>query len=177
VLVASVSRLALPALRARAPSRRPLQAARLLRPLVWWTLPLLALAPLLLAWADSQLWQGRWADAQVLLPALVLRMALALPLAVLAPWLLLAGPAAAALRWHAAWTLVELLLAALLLAWLGPTGLAWAWALGGALGTALFAAALRGQGLRRFAAALLRRAPRHRHPQRGPAWQPKSMSC
>jgi len=58
---------------------------------------------------------------------------------------------------HARWTLAEVLLAAVALAWLGPAGLAWSWAAGGALGTGLFLWALRAHGAGPMLQALVRR--------------------
>lgn len=165
VVVATVSRVAVPALRTLAPRRRAWRAARSLRRLALLALPLLALVAPLLHWADAHWWQGQWSLALTLLPGLLVRMVAALPLAVLAPWLLLATTPRAAAEVHLRWTLLELLLAAAALAWLGPTGLAVAWAIGGMLGTGLFAWALRGHGLGLFLRALWRlpqRAPRAR---------------
>ncbi len=159
VLVGTMTRVAVPALRPLAPKRRALRAARALRRLALPTLPLLALTLPVLDWADAQLWDGRWQLALTVLPGLLLRMLLGLPLAVLAPWLAVALPPACAARLHGRWTLVEVLLACLALAVLGPTGLAVSWAVGGLLGTLMFAAALRTHGLPLFLRALVR-APR-----------------
>jgi O-antigen/teichoic acid export membrane protein len=162
VVVATVSRVAVPALRTLAPRRRAWRAARSLRRLALLTLPLLALVAPGLHLADAHWWQGQWSQALTLLPGLLVRMVAALPLAVLAPWLLLATTPRAAAAVHIRWTLLELLLAVAALAWLGPTGLAVAWAIGGVLGTGLFAWALRGHGLGLFLRAVWRL------PQRGP---------
>lgn len=156
VLVATVARVAMPALRPLSPRRRALRAARSLRRLALLSLPLLALTLPALHWADAQLWAGRWQLAVDLLPGLMLRMALGLPLAVLSPWLLVAVAPRAAARTHLHWTVAELALALLLLLLLGPGGLAVSWAVGGAIGTVLFARALRPHGLAWFWAALLR---------------------
>jgi hypothetical protein len=160
VVVATVSRVAVPALRTLGPRRRAVRAARSLRRMAFLTLPLLALVAPALHAADAHWWQGQWSHALLLLPGLLVRMVAALPLAVLAPWLLLATTPQAAAAVHARWTAAELLLVALALAWLGPVGLAVAWALGGVLGTVLFAWALRAQGLGLFVRAVLRWPPR-----------------
>ena len=156
VLVAAVARVAMPALRPLPPRRRAVRAAKSLRRLAMVTLPLLLLIVPALHLADALLWAHRWQLALELLPGLVLRTAAALPLAVLAPWLLVAVEPAAAARVHLRWTLAELLLAALALSLWGAAGLAVAWALGGLLGTWLFARALRLHGLGLFVQALLR---------------------
>lgn len=156
VAVATISRVAVPGLRPLSPLRRAVRAARSLRRLAFWTLPLLMLTWPLLQWADTAWWEGRWQLALALLPGLVLRMGLALPLAVLGPWLAVAVPPWVAARVHARWTAAELLLAGAGLAWLGAGGLAVSWALGGALGTLLFMNALRPYGLGWFLAALVR---------------------
>jgi hypothetical protein len=160
VVVATVSRVAVPALRTLGPRRRALRAARSLRRMALLTLPLLAIVAPALHSADVHWWQGQWSQTLVLLPGLLLRMVAALPLAVLAPWLLLATTPEAAAAVHARWTAAELLLVALALAWFGPVGLAVAWALGGVLGTVLFAWALRAHGLGLFVRAVLRWPPR-----------------
>lgn len=156
VLLATAARVAMPALRALPPRRRALRAARGLRRLAWVTVPLLALTWPLVHVADATWWNGQWSLAVALLPALLLRMLAALPLAVLAPWLAVALPPRDAAVVHARWTAIELLLVAAAVAWMGPAGLAVAWALGGALGTLVFARALRGQGLGLFVQALMR---------------------
>lgn len=155
VLVATVARVAVPALRPLGPRRRALRAARSLRRLSWLALPLLAATTPLLHAANQAWWQGQWDLALVVLPGLLLRMAAGLPLAVMAPWLLLAVPAPSAARVHARWTAVEALLAAVAVVWIGPVGLAVSWALGGFVGTLMFAWALRGQGLRWFLRSLV----------------------
>ena len=147
---------AVPALRPLSPRRRAVRAARSLRLLALWALPLLLLTWPLLQWADTAWWDGRWQLALALLPGLVVRMAAGLPLAVLGPWLAVALPPWAAARVHTRWTAAELLLAGAALAWLGPAGLAVSWALGGALGTLLFMNALRPHGLGWFLGALKR---------------------
>jgi O-antigen/teichoic acid export membrane protein len=180
VVVATVARVALPALRPLGPARRALRAARGLRRLLLLTLPLLAATVPLVVWANSGLWDERWSQALQVLPGLVLRMVLALPLAVMAPWLLVAAPTPVAFGVTLRWTGIELVLAVVALALLGPVGLAWSWALGGAIGTWLHARALRPHGLRYFMAALWRSRP-PRRPLPGPMarskWLPKSMSC
>lgn len=165
VLVATVARVAVPALRPLSPVRRALRAARGLRRLALVTLPLLILAVPVLQAADTWLWDGRWQLAMSLLPGLVLRMALGLPLAVLAPWLLVTVTPQAAARVHLQWTLAEVLLAIVALALLGPAGLAVAWAVGGALGTAWFALALRPHGLAWFLRALVRTSQARARPR------------
>lgn len=157
VAVATVSRVAVPALRPLSPRRRAVRSARSLRRLTLWTLPLLLLTWPLLQWADTAWWEGRWQLALTLLPGLVMRMALALPLAVLGPWLAVALPPWVTARLHARWTVAELLLAGAGLAWLGAAGLAVSWALGGALGTLLFMNALRPHGRGWFLGALMGR--------------------
>lgn len=156
VAVATVSRVAVPALRPLSPRRRAVRAARSLRLLALWALPLLLLTWPLLQWADTAWWDGRWQLALALLPGLLVRMAAGLPLAVLGPWLAVALPPWAAARVHTRWTAAELLLTGAALAWLGAGGLAVSWALGGALGTLLFMNALRPHGLGWFLGALVR---------------------
>jgi hypothetical protein len=156
VAVATVSRVAVPALRPLSPRRRAMRAARSLRRLALWTVPPLLLTWPLLQWADGVWWDGRWQLAMALLPGLVVRMAAGLPLAVLGPWLTVTLPTWAAARVHARWTAAELVLAGAALAWLGPSGLALSWALGGALGTLMFMNAMRPHGLGWFLGALVR---------------------
>lgn len=164
VLAATAARTAVPALRPLSPVRRAVYAAHSLRRLALWSLPMLALTLPLLHAADAWLWNGRWQLALSLLPGLLMRMVGGLPLAVLAPWLLVTVTPLAAARLHLQWTLADLLLALAALALLGPVGLAVSWALGGALGTLWFAHALRPHGLAFFLRALVRMP--------APGWRP-----
>ncbi len=157
VAVATVARVAVPALRPLGPRRRALRAARTLRRLSLVTLPILALTWPVLQWANTHGWQGQWTLALSLLPGLLLRMALALPLSVLGAWLTVAVAPREAAAVHARWTLLEVALAAGAIAAMGPSGLAWSWAVGGALGTGLFLWALRAHGVGMMLAALWRR--------------------
>jgi O-antigen/teichoic acid export membrane protein len=156
VLVATVARVAMPALRPLSPVRRAVRAAHALRRLALVTVPLLAATVPLMMAADTWLWDGRWQLALTLLPGLVLRMLAGLPLTVLAPWLLVAVTPRAAAKVHGQWTLAEVLLAVVALSLFGPVGLAVSWAAGGLLGTLWFAAALRPHGLAWFVRALVR---------------------
>lgn len=149
-LVALAARVALPALRPLTPQARletVVRALRLLALLVVPPLILLALLPTLQSTMGMS-WPGeQWHDALALLPALVLRVLLTLPLALFAPWLLVVAEPAQSLRVHGRWTLVEAGAAAAALAWIGPQGLAWVWPAGGALGLWLYVRALRHSGV------------------------------
>lgn len=155
-LAATVARVAVSALRPLSTVRRAVCAAKAVRRLSVLTLPLLALTLPVLHAADAWLWDGRWQLALSLLPGLLLRVAAALPLAALAPWLLVAVAPRDAAKVHLQWTVAELLLALLALMLFGPAGLAVAMAVGGALGTVWFARALRPHGVALFLRALVR---------------------
>jgi O-antigen/teichoic acid export membrane protein len=157
-LVSLAARVALPALRPLSPAARLDVAGRALRLLAMVVLPPLAVLALLPWWGAP--WLGeRWDTALALLPALVLRVVITAPLAVLSPWLLVQAKPAVSLRVHAIWTAAETLATVAALAALGPTGLAWVWPLGGVLGLVLCVRALRAHGvsLAPLPAMLLRR--------------------
>jgi O-antigen/teichoic acid export membrane protein len=145
-LVGLVARVALPALRALPPEARHAHVGRALRLLGLLVLPPLLLLALLPAWGAPGL-EARWPGAMGVLPALVLRVLLTLPLALLGPWLLVAAPPRVTLQVHARWTLAETAAATLALATLGAAGLAWVWPLGGVLGLCLYARALHTSGV------------------------------
>lgn len=138
VAVATAARVALPRLRACTPAQRWPLLLRQTRLLAMAGLPPLALLPAWLAWADARLWSGSWAAALPLLPWLLLRMVAGVGLTTLGAGLLLAPGAWTAARCHARWTALELALAAVALATLGPTGLAMAGVPGAWLGLLLF---------------------------------------
>ncbi len=140
VFVQTAARVGLPLLRAADPAARWALMLSQVRQLAIVTLPPLALLPALLAAADGPLWDGRWAEAIALLPWLVWRMWPSVATTPLGALMLVAGSPWAAARTHAVWTLVELGVALLMLAWLGPVGLAVAAALTAWVGVALFAA-------------------------------------
>jgi Polysaccharide biosynthesis protein len=164
IVVGALARVALPALRPLSPRQRLRWAVRSLRRLGWIVLPPLALLAPAVAAVDGLWLQGRWHDATTVLPWLVVRMVVALPLAVFGPWLLVAAAPAASLRVHARWTLGETAAAVAALALAGPIGLAWVWAGGALLGLGLYAQALRAAGvdLSLWAGLLLRRRGRRR---------------
>jgi hypothetical protein len=138
VAVTTAARVALPGLRACPPAQRWPLLLRQTRLLAMACLPPLALLPAWLAWADARLWSGAWAAALPLLPWLLLRMAAGVGLTTLGAGLLLAPGAWAAARCHALWTALDLALAVLALATLGPVGLAMAGVPGAWLGLLLF---------------------------------------
>ena len=145
-LVSLAARVALPALRPLTAAARLEVAGRALRLLALAVLPPLAVLALMPWWGAA--WLGaEWHTALALLPALVLRVVVASPLALLGPWLLVVASPAASLRVHAIWTAAETAATVAALAALGPSGLAWIWPLGGVLGLALYLRALRAHGV------------------------------
>lgn len=145
-LVSLAARVALPALRPLAPAARVEAVGRALRLLALLVLPPLAALALVAVWGGAW-FDERWHDTLALLPALVLRIVLALPLALFGPWLLVVAAPATTLAVHLRWTTVETAATVLALLALGPQGLAWVWPFGGALGLWLYGRALQASGV------------------------------
>ena len=101
--------------------------------------PLLVALLLVMPAVDASVFGGRWAPAIVLLPLLFVRMLSSLGATPLGPLLMVEHGSRGYARANIAWTVVEVAAAALATACVGPSGLAWTYALLGWFGLWLYA--------------------------------------
>jgi len=128
VFALTAARVALPALRLTEGSAVRWQAA--LTQVAWLTLltapPLVFLTPAA-AVVNETLFGGKWSAALALVPLLVARMLPGLATTPLGALLLAERGARSYALANAAWTAAEVIAAVVLLAWVGPRGLAWSY--------------------------------------------------
>jgi O-antigen/teichoic acid export membrane protein len=128
VFVQTATRVALPALRQA--GDMPSRWRATLTQITWLTLftapPLLFLTDFSRA-LNQDLFHAKWTPALAMLPFLVARMLPGLATTPLGALVLAERDARAYLNANAWWTAIELVFAVVLLAWIGPMGLAWSY--------------------------------------------------
>lgn len=102
--------------------------------------PVLAVLLLVVPTVDARFFGGRWAAAVVLLPLLFVRMLSSLAATPLGPLLMVERGSQGYARANIAWTVLEAAAAATALVTIGPSGLAWTYAVVGWAGLWLYLA-------------------------------------
>ena len=102
--------------------------------------PVLAMLLLVVPTVDARFFGGRWSPAVVLLPLLFIRMLSSLAATPLGPLLMVERGSRVYAQANIAWTVIEVVVSAVALVMLGPSGLAWTYATVGWIGLWLYLA-------------------------------------
>lgn len=145
VFVQTASRVSLPLLLATEDAEQ--RWRKTVEQIVWLTVltfPALLCLPYIAPAVNHALFQDKWTPALALLPLLICRMLPGLALTPMGAMLLAQQGAGSFVLANVIWSIAELCAAIVFLLLMGPTGLAWSYAIVVWLGVALFAGTLKG---------------------------------